>query len=141
GLGCRGASGHVRHCAAYGPLTMPNETAWRGRCQPAGPCPPAGGRLPALRRPASRLSTDICPASRDETDVIMTQIRAPWGRSGGGEAAVHADELAGDVGAGGAGQKDGDALEVGGLAVAADHGTGGQRGRPDRVGGDLAGER
>src|SRR5207247_11186093 len=42
---------------------------------------------------------------------------------------------------GAAGQEDGDALEVGGLAVAADHGAGGQGGRADRVGRHLGGER
>src|SRR5215470_1050938 len=104
----------------------------------------------------SRLITDFGHANRAKTDMIMTKIRDMWGvggsgggpggsgggpgGSGGGEAAVDADELAGDVGAGGAGQEDGDALEVGGLAVAADHGAGGQRGGADRVGGHLGGE-
>src|SRR5215470_486628 len=80
--------------------------------------------------------------------LASRQLRGPvpprgesWGGSGSGEATVHADELAGDVAAGGAGQEDGDALEVGGVAVAADHGAGGEGGRAGRVAGHLAGER
>src|SRR6266516_7982706 len=61
--------------------------------------------------------------------------------SGRGEPAVHADELAGDVVAGPAGEEDRSALEVAGLAVAADHGAGGQLGRPGRVAGGRPGQR
>src|SRR5215470_18068903 len=62
-------------------------------------------------------------------------------RSGGRQATVDEDHLAGDVVAGAAGQEDRDSLEILWLAVAADHGAGRQRGGADRVGRDLGGER
>src|SRR5580704_11684917 len=103
----------------------------------------SGGGVVVVRRAMSVIVPRATPAMPNARRVARAGSSAPGpGRrgSGGGEAAVYADELAGEVGAGGAGEEDGDAFEVGGVAVAADHGAGGQGGGAGRVGGDLGGE-
>src|SRR5579862_9422656 len=65
----------------------------------------------------------------------------PGYRSGAGEAAVDVDGLPRDVVAGGGREEDGDAGEVGRLAVPAHVRPVGQRGRPDGIGRHLHGQR
>src|ERR1700728_2360936 len=93
---------------------------------PGGPPGEPGGRPAPPARPVWRvvvrgLMTAILPP-RTRNRVQDRPRRAPPAVSGGGEAAVDADDLAGHVVAGLAGQEHRDAFEVGRQAVAADHG-------------------
>ena len=91
-----------------------------------------GDFLAAFRRSAAR-NLPSAPGTLILTLIWVTQ-EPTKPASGAGEAAVGVDGLAGDVLAGLGGEEDGYAGEVGGLAVSAGVGAGGQGGGPDRVG-------